>query len=81
MSLSLVSAPARVVDEMAEALPVCLVLAAKQVQQTVFKDFFFSAAMPDKSTNEGQRNFVRRVRGFFVSAGVKGVVGGGIRTT
>lgn len=41
--------------------------AAKQAQQTVFKDGFFTrrtAAVPDKSTNEGQWNFVRRVRGF-----------------
>lgn len=68
MSLSLVFAPAQVVEEMAEALPVCLggggrttvrhLPAAKRAQQTVLKDFFFSkkqtAAMPDKSTNEGQ---------------------------
>lgn len=46
-----VFAPARVVEEMAEALPMCLwgggtttvwrLPAAKQAQQTVFKDVFF----------------------------------------
>lgn len=72
MSLRFVSAPAEVMEEAAEGLPLC---PTKRQQSTtsqklagqVFFSFFFkrqTAAMPDKSTNEGQWNFVHRVRGF-----------------
>lgn len=62
MSLRFVSAPAEVMEEAAEGLPLC---PTKRQQSTtsqklagqVFFSFFFkrqTAAMPDKSTNEGQ---------------------------
>lgn len=54
--------------------------AAKQAQQTVLKDYFFfkrqTAAVPDKSTNKVQWNFVRRVRGFLWERLCRGVGGG-----
>lgn len=63
MSLSLVFAPAEVVEEMAEALPVCLWGVGQQSppppcfkkkKKKPNKQCLKTAAMPDKSTNEGQ---------------------------